>query len=196
MIPPEDQRDRPDLTLVLRGLGQGDASARATLLPYVYDELRAIAAAYLRTQRASHTLSPTALVSEAYLKLFGGADVDLSDRKHFFALAARAMRQLLVDHARARGRDKRGGGGRAVTLDEVVVGVDRAAADWLDLDLALAELAELDGRQAQIVELRTFGGYEMADIAEALGVSKSTVEREWRSARAWLGVRLDVQGRS
>lgn len=195
MTPGSDEQGRRDLTVFLRNMSRGDEGAQATLLPYVYDELRVIAEACLRTQRANHTLSPTALVNEAYLKLFGGKELDVSDRKHFFRLAAKAMRQLLVDHARARARSKRGGGERAVTLDEAVLPAEHVDFDWLDLDLALSELGELDERQAQVVEMRYFGGFEMADIADALEVSKSTVEREWRSARAWLGMRLEVGGR-
>lgn len=180
-----------ELTAFLDALRDGGApEAEEALMPHLYAELRRIAEACMRDQRPNHTLQPTALVSEAYLKLFQRSEADWNDRKHFFALAARAMRQLLVDHARSRGRVKRGGGAEAVTLDVAVAAAGGIDHDVLDLDEALCELAELDEQQARVVELRTFAGLEMAQIAEVLGVSLSTVEREWRASRAWLGVRL------
>jgi len=185
----EPERVPPgDLTLFLRDLSQGDERAATELMPYVYSELKAIAQACLGTPEAGRTLQPTALVNEAFLKLFGGHPRDLEDRKHFFRLAAKVMRQLVVDHARARGRRQRSD--HEVTLDEAFAAGMQIDCDLLDLDSALTELTSLDGRQARVVELRYFAGLEMADVAEALEISKSTAEREWRSARAWLGVRL------
>lgn len=160
-------------------------------MPYLYGELRAIAEGCLKSQRPDHTLQPTALVHEAYLKLFDATELAPNDRKHFFRLAARAMRQLLIDHARARGRDKRAGDRGEVTLDEAIGAAAGIDFDWLDLDEALTDLAALDERQARVVELRYFGGLEVDDVAQVLDVSRSTVERDWRAARAWLGVRLD-----
>ena len=183
--------DRTDLTSFLNGLARGQSDAATTLMPRVLGELRAIADAYLRRQSASHTLQPTALVHEAFLRLFDPDLVGFSDRKHFFALAAKSMRQVLVDHARAAQRDKRGGGRLRVTLDERLADPATPPPELLDLDHVLQELSELDERQGRIVELRFFGGLDVQEIAEVLTLSKSTVEREWRSARAWLGVRLE-----
>lgn len=185
--PPKD--DRPDLTGFLRGLGHGDDTSAASLMPFVYGELKAIALGYLRGG-VGGTMHPTALVHEAFLKLFDREQLDVADRKHFFRLAAKAMRQLIVDHARHRGRQKRGGGGRDVTLDEALAAATAVEFAWLDLDMALTELTGLDERQAQIVELHYYAGLEVAEVADVLGVSKSTVERDLRAARAWLGLRL------
>jgi RNA polymerase sigma factor (TIGR02999 family) len=183
----------PELTLFLRRLAGGDERQAATLMPHVYGELRAIAEGYLRGGHASHTLQPTAMVNEAYLRLFDRERLQINDRQHFFRLAARAMRQLLVDHARKRRSEKRGGGRRDVTLDEAVAAASGLDVDWIDLDQALGELALCDARQAQVVELRYFAGLEVADAAKVLGISVSTVEQDWRSARAWLGARLREQ---
>jgi len=186
-----DEPSAAELTVFLDALRDGDApEAEAALMPHLYAELRVIATACMRGQRPDHTLQPTALVSEAYLKLFQRTDAQWNDRKHFFALAAKAMRQLLVDHARGRSRAKRGGDRQQVTLDAAIAEAGAIDHDLLDLDAALSELAELDEQQARVVELRYFGGLEMAQIADVLGVSLSTVEREWRASRAWLGVRM------
>ena len=189
----DDRPERPDaaeLTLFLRDLADGHAEGEAELLPHVLRELDVIARACLRG-RGQSTLQPTALVNEAYLKLFGGGGVlDVRDRSHFFATAAKAIRQVLVDHARARKRLKRGGDRQQVTLvADLTPNPGRAdeGLDVLDLDDALARLAARDAEQARIVELRFFGGLEVAEVAELLGTSKSTVERSWRAARAWLG---------
>ena len=182
----------PDLTLALRELGAGRREAGEILLPAIVAELRAVAQAYLGARSASHTLQPTALVNEAFLKLFGSqALAGVHDRSHFFALAARAMRQILTDHARARRAAKRGGGEEpeVTIVDTLGLGV-ASAEDLLDVDLALTELARVDERQARLVELRYFAGLEVEEVAEVMGVSVSTVEREWRAARAWLGRRL------
>jgi RNA polymerase sigma factor (TIGR02999 family) len=181
----------PELTRYLEALRAGEAGrVEGTLMPLVYDELRTIASACMRGQRVDHTLQPTALVNEAFLKLFKTPEAGWNDRKHFYAVAARAMRQLLVDHARARRGDKRGGGRDRLPLDVAIAQAASIDVDLIDLDAALTELSEMDRQQAQVVELRYFAGLEMAEIADALGVSKSTVEREWRFARAWLGARM------
>lgn len=179
------------MTLLLGRLARGDEDAGQTLLPVVADELRSIAAGLLRRERPDHTLQPTALVNEAWIRLFHHeGDAEPRDRKHFFALAAKVMRQVLVDHARRRKRDKRGGGEPQQPLDEALTAVEVEGVDVLDLDAALVELATLDGRQARVVEMRFFGGLESQEVAEVLGVSLSTVERDWRAARAWLYQRL------
>ena len=179
----------PEVTRFLQDIGR-DGKAEAQLMPFVYEELKAIAKACLHHQRPGSTLQPTALVHEAFLKLYGHATLEVQDRKHFFRLAARAMRQLLIDSSRARRRLKRGGDRAEVTLDEAIGAAAGIDFDWLDLDEALVELADHDHRQARVVELRYFGGLEMAEVADNLDLSKSTAEREWRAARAWLGVRL------
>lgn len=180
-----------ELTLFLDALRDGDGEgAERALMPHVYRELRAIATACMRGQRPDHTLQPTALVSEAYLKLFRRTDAKWNDRKHFFALAAKAMRQLLVDHARARSAEKRGGHREDLSLDAAVSQAAGFDFDLIDLNDLLDEMAGFDAAQARVVELRYFGGLEMQQIADVLGTSLSTVEREWRAARAWLFVRL------
>jgi RNA polymerase sigma factor (TIGR02999 family) len=186
--------DRADLTSFLNRLARGQAEAAATLMPRVLSELHAIADAYLRRQPAGHTLQPTALVNEAFLRLFDADGVGFNDRKHFFALSARSMRQVLVDHARAAQRDKRGGGRLRVTLDERLADSATPPPELLDFEDVLQELGRLDERQARIVELRFFGGLDVPEVAEVMSLSKSTVEREWRAARAWLGVRLEGWG--
>jgi RNA polymerase sigma factor (TIGR02999 family) len=187
MRDPQDVAPAGEVTRLLRKWSSGDRDALETLLPLVYAELRRLAGAYLRNERAGHTLQPTALVHEAYLKLVGGAAVDWKDRAHFFGVAARAMRQVLVDHARARATGKRG-------LGQVFVGLDAAAGaaaparslDLLDLDRALSKLSGLDERQSRLVELRLFAGLTIEESAVVLGVSHATVSREWKHAEAWL----------
>jgi RNA polymerase sigma-70 factor (ECF subfamily) len=189
--PDQPLRDPAEMTLLLGRLVRGEDSAGQTLLPVVAEELRAIAGGLLRRERADHTLQPTALVNEAWMRLFQGDDGAAPEgRRHFFALAAKVMRQVLVDHARRRGREKRGGGDAALPLDEALVALEVEGLDLLDLNAALEELAALDERQARVVELRFFGGLEAEEAAEVLGVSLSTVERDWRVARAWLYQRL------
>ncbi|NOT30832.1 MAG: sigma-70 family RNA polymerase sigma factor [Planctomycetes bacterium] len=194
MEPRPKDPDQHELTRFLNDLARGKAAAAETLMPFVYAELRGIAESHLRGQAPRHTLQPTALVHEAFLKLFDPDRVGWNDRKHFFALAAKAMRQVLVDHARRARRLKRGDGRLCVALDEHVAGPAGTATDLVDLNLALDELGALDERQGRIVELRYFGGLEVQEVAEVLAVSTSTVEREWRTARAWLGVRLEALG--
>ncbi len=185
-----------EVTKLLHDWSAGDREALDRLLPLVYDELRRRAGAVLRSERAGHTLQPTALVHEAYLKLVGRSSVDWKDRAHFFGVAARAMRQVLVDHARARNAEKRGSG-------QILVGLEGASAvaaatapkslDLLDLDRALSKLASLDARQSRLVELRLFAGLTIDESAEVLQISHATVSREWKHAEAWL--QREIAGR-
>ncbi|MGI9515437.1 MAG: sigma-70 family RNA polymerase sigma factor [Pirellulaceae bacterium] len=161
----------------------------------VYDELRRLAASYLNYERPGHTLRPTGLVHEAYLKL-AGQNAEIAGRTHFFALAAQAMRRILVDHARTRNRVKRGGGLNRISFDDALVVNLENEGDLLAVDEALSRLAELDPRQAQIVEMRFFGGMTVEEVAEALGLSRRTVEREWTMARAWLRQQLSEDDQS
>lgn len=178
------------VTALLRAPDSADADLTDRLLPLVYDELHAMAHRHLARERRGHTLSTTALVHEAYLKLVDQTQVGRRGRTYFFGAAARAMRQILVDYARRRNRQKRGGGQAPVTLKEALVAVDDFAADLLDLDEALERLAVLSPRQARVVECRFFGGLNMEETAEVLGVSASTVKNDWAVARAWLYRRL------
>ena len=168
----------------------GDADWMAT----VYDELRAMAAGMLRYERPDHTLQPTALVNEAYLKLCRGRDAEWNDRAHFCAVAARAMRQILVDHARTRGRQKRGGGWLRVTLSDTPVVNPNEDVDILALDEAMHELEALDERKARVVELRFFGGLTNAEVADVIEMAPKTAEADWYMARAWLRKRLSEAG--
>lgn len=170
----------------------GERAALDSLLPLVYEELRRLADAHLRREHvAPLTLQPTALVNEAYLKLAAGAQVDWQDRSHFFAVAARQMRQILVDHARHRRADKRDGGER-VTLSSLDAHDPRHMVDLLALDQALDALEVLDERKARVVELHVFAGLDFAEIGEVLGLSRATLDRDFRAARAWLYRALDA----
>jgi RNA polymerase sigma factor (TIGR02999 family) len=184
---PEIPAPAGEVTRLLREWSAGDRNALERLLPLVYDELRRCAGAYLRRERAGHTLQPTALVHEAYLKLVGGETVAWKDRAHFFGVAARAMRQVLVDHARARNTAKRGEGQVLVALEAASgAATPPRNLDLLDLDRALSKLAGLDERQSRLVELRLFAGLTIEESAEVLRVSHATVSREWKHAEAWL----------
>jgi RNA polymerase sigma factor (TIGR02999 family) len=178
------------VTGLLQAWSAGNPHAQEELLPLVYDELRRRAAGHLRRDRKGHTLQPTALVHEAYLRLVGQRDVDWKSRTHFYALASRMMRRILVDHARARAAGKRPDAGMRVTLDGDLASVDPRGCDLLMLDQALSELAQLDQRQEHIVELCYFGGLTEVEVAAALSVSRSTVARELRSGKAWLYRRM------
>ena len=178
--------DADAITRLLHRLSAGEMSAESELLPLVYEELRVLAAQHLRRERGGHTLSPTALVHEAWLRLSGDATFAPQDRRHFFAIAARRMRQALVDHARHRDAAKRGGPSReAVTLSALGADDDRSF-DAPALDQALTRLEALDARKARVVELRYFAGLEMADIADLLEVSRATAQRDWEVARTFL----------
>jgi RNA polymerase sigma factor (TIGR02999 family) len=184
---PQDPAPAGEVTRLLRKWSAGDKDALEKLLPLVYDELRRRAGAYLRAERAGHTLQPTALVHEAYLKLVGGDAIEWKDRAHFFGVAARAMRQVLVDHARARNAAKRGEGQVLVALDAAGDAPTQPRnLDLLDLDRALVKLAGLDERQSRLVELRLFAGLTIEESAEVLQISHATVSREWKHAEAWL----------
>lgn len=155
-------------------------------MPIVYDELRRLASHYLRQERRDHTLQSTALVNEAYLRLAGQNPPEWQNRAHFFGIAARVMRQILVEYARGRGAAKRGGGAAKITLDSSIALPQQINVDVVALDKALSELSQLDEQQSRIVELRFFGGLTIEDTSEVLGVSPATVKREWVTARAWL----------
>ncbi len=174
------------VTRLLEDLQRGDPLAAEQLWRAVYDEFRRLAAGYLDRERKNHTLQPTALVHEAYLKLVDQDRADWSGRTHFYAVGAQAMRRILVDHARKHQAAKRGGGRPRITLDEGLVAESRRDEDLLALEDALVRLNELDPQQAKIVELRFFGGLTVAEVAEVLGMSKRSVEREWTMVRAWL----------
>jgi RNA polymerase sigma-70 factor, ECF subfamily len=176
-----------DVTALLRAWGNGDREAGERLMPLIYRELRRQAARYLRRERKDHTLPATALVHEAYLRLVG-EPAPWANRAHFFGVAARVMRQVLVDHARRRGAAKRGAGLTRVAFEDVEAAAParEREVDVVVLDRALEELAALDSGKARVVELRFFGGLSLEETAETLGVSASTVTREWRMARAWL----------
>jgi len=175
---------------LLRAWSKGDAKAREKLMPLVYEELRRRAAAYLRRERTDHTLQPTALVNEAYLRLIGQERVVWQNRAHFYGVAAQMMRRILVDHARGHGRGKRFGAAVRVVLDEHVSTTEPRDCELMLLDQALDELASIDPQQAQIVELRYFGGLTEGEVASVLAVSRSTVTREWLIAKGWLYRRI------
>ena len=181
------------VTVLLRAWSRGDVSARDRLIPLVYDELRKQAAQHLRKERTGHTLQPTALVHETYLRLIQQRDTKWESRAQFFALASQMMRRILVDHARARRAAKRPERAMQVTLVDDVVGTHPRELDLLALDETLKELATFDARQARMVELRFFGGLTHEEVAAVLDVSLTTVQREWRLAKAWLYQRLSGQ---
>jgi RNA polymerase sigma factor (TIGR02999 family) len=178
--------DQLDTTQTLLAARRGDEAAANRLLPLVYDELHALAQRLLRREPADLTLQPTALVHEAYLKLINQTRVEWQDRTHFFAIAAQAMRRILVDAARGRQATKRGEGWQKITLDDAVAVFPQRDVELLALDDALCGLSDLDQRQAQVVQMRFFGGLTTAEAAEVLRVSTRTVEDDWRLARAWL----------
>ncbi len=176
----------PDVTQLLRNWQGGDQAARDQLLGIVYDELRRQAARYLRRERPDHTLQPTALVHEAYLQLIDQSRVSWENRAHFFGAAARLMRRVLVDHARAHQAEKRGSGEEKLALDEAIAVPENKDLNILALNDALEELARLDEQQSRIVELRYFGGLSIEETATITGVSPATVKREWAMAKVWL----------
>jgi RNA polymerase sigma-70 factor, ECF subfamily len=182
-----------EVTRLLIEWSHGEQSALDQLMPLVYRELRRMADRYMRAQSPSHTLQTTALIHEAYLRLAGDSPTRWKNRAHFFGVAAKAMRRILVDHARARQALKRGGHEhRSITLDEAVVISDSRVAETVALDDALTELAKLNPRQSQVVELRYFGGLDIGETAEALSISPETVMRDWRAAKAWLYSQLSA----
>jgi RNA polymerase sigma factor (TIGR02999 family) len=182
------------VTQLLEDARHGDPQALDRLLPLVYAELHRIAESHMRSERPDHTLQPTALVNEAFLRLVGGTPAAYNDRTHFLSAASRAMRRVLVDHGRMRQAAKRGG--LNVTLDEALVGAQPKSLDMLALDDALTRLAAADPRSAQVVEMRFFGGLGIPEIADALGTSPATVKRDWQFAKGWLARELRADFRS
>jgi RNA polymerase sigma factor (TIGR02999 family) len=173
-------------TELLVAWGRGEQRAFDELVPLVQDELRRIAKRYMARERPDHTLQATALVNEAYLRLIDLKQIRWQDRAHFFAMSARVMRRILVEVARARRQEKRGGGAKKVTLDEALVVSSESGQDLVALDEALTELAKVHPRKSEVVELRYFGGLSLEETAEALSVSIDTVKRDWRFAKLWL----------
>lgn len=182
-----------DVTDLLLAWGEGEMPAFDRLIPLVHAELRRTARRYMQRERPGHTLQASALVNEAYLRLVRLNRMRWQNRAHFFGIAAQLMRQILVDYARTRGYQKRGGGRRRISIDDVP-GVSGRALDLLDLDEALTVLGALDRRKGQVVEMRFFGGLTVAETAEALHVSPETVMRDWKFSKVWLAQRLDAGG--
>ncbi len=181
------QTSAQDLTQMLIQLSEGRAQVVDDILPLIYDELRRLAGNYLRRERSDHTLQPTALVHEAYLKLIDQTQVKWQNRAHFFGIAANIMRRILVDYARQHRADKRGGAAEKLPLEEEILIVSEGkSAELLALDEAMENLAKIDEQKSKIVELRYFGGLSVEETAEVLGVSEVTVKRHWRMAKAWL----------
>jgi RNA polymerase sigma factor (TIGR02999 family) len=174
------------ITALIAGLQDGEPEAWDRLLPHVYDELRRIAHAQLRRQRRGHTLNTTALVHEAYFKLVDQTRVPYAERAHFFGIAARAMRQVLIDHARRHATTKRGGGWQRISLDDAQISIEERADMLVALDEALTRLSVLNERLGRVVECRFFGGMTEEETAAALGVTDRTVRRDWTKARLWL----------
>lgn len=180
----------PSVTEILNQLGRGEPAAMRALLPKVYDELRRLAAVHIGEERSGHTLQPTALVHEAFIRLADGPAAPMAGRIHFFRLASKVMRQVLVDHARGRAAAKREGGWQRITLDGGLCAQDRPLINLIDLEDALTKLEGMDERMARLVELRFFGGLAEEEAAEALGISRTQAARDWRTARAWLASEL------
>ncbi|HEU4389593.1 MAG TPA: sigma-70 family RNA polymerase sigma factor [Blastocatellia bacterium] len=179
-----------NVTQMLKDWRSGDDAAFERLIPVVYDELRRQAATYLRRERPGHTLQATALIHEAYLRLINQENIDWQNRAHFYAIAARLMRQILVDHARKRKAGKRGGSDIKVSLEDAMVVSPGRSVDLVALDEALTGLAALDPQQSRVVELRYFSGLSVEETAEVLGISTRTVKRDWNVAKAWLRERI------
>jgi len=175
-----------DVTALLRRWSGGDGTAADELTPLVYAELRRLAHQYLRRERAGHSLRSTDLVHEAYLRLIDQKEARWQDRAHFFAVSSRIMRRILVDYARSRLREKRGGGATMLVLNEAIDLPERRSFELIALDDALESLAKLDPQQSRVVELRFFAGLSVEETAAALGISRATVNRDWVTARAWL----------
>jgi RNA polymerase sigma factor (TIGR02999 family) len=180
------------VTRLLVDWRDGDRDAFDRLVPLVYQELRQIARAHLRGERPNHTLQTTDVVNEVYLRLVDLHQVTLQDRRHFFAMSARLMRRILIDHARRKRAARRGGGATMITLDGLVAAAERSVLDVIAVDQALDELSAVDERQCRLVELRVFAGLTIGESADALGVSTATAERDWAMARAWLYQRLST----
>jgi len=182
---------RNETTQILRAIAGGDRSSVDRLLPIVYDQLRALAGHYFRGEAHDHTLQPTALVHEAFVRMVNGPGVAWNDRARFFALAATAMRRILADHARKRRAAKRGGDWQRIDLDAAVTPPTQRPIDIIALDDALTKLQEMDARKHSVVEMRFFAGMTVEEVARVLDVSITTVESDWRAARAWLRAQLE-----
>ncbi|HEY4050197.1 MAG TPA: sigma-70 family RNA polymerase sigma factor [Acidobacteriaceae bacterium] len=182
----KENRDSADITTLLQQVRVGNAAAESDLIPLIYNELRAIARNQMGRERPDHTLQATVLVHEAFLQLVGNSQIDWQNRAHFFALASRVMRRILVDHARAARAQKRPGAREKVELESALAFAEGQYAEFLALDEALDRLSEWDPRQSRVVEMRFFGGLSFEEIAEVLGISERTAKRDWRMARAWL----------
>jgi RNA polymerase sigma factor (TIGR02999 family) len=185
-----------DVTTLLARWSSGDVVALEQLTPIVYDELRRIARRHLARERRDHTLQSTALVHEAYMRLVQQPDKQWANRSHFFAVASRVIRGILVDYARAKLTVKRGAGAAQISLSDAVIGQDPGEVDLLDLDNALNALQKLDPQQSQIVEMRFFGGLSIEETAEVLKISPSTVKRDWIMAKTWIRRQMGIQGGS
>ena len=183
-----------NVTQLLRAAASGERRDLDALMAAIYDDLKRLAVSHMRAESRDHTLQPTALAHEAYIKLIDQRVTDWRDRVHFFAIASRVIRRILVDHARERLAQKRGGGRERVALEHAEPEAPERGVDLIALDEALAELAQLDERQAKIVELRFFGGLTLEEIAELLSVGRRTVDRDWQGAKAWLFCRLGGEG--
>jgi RNA polymerase sigma-70 factor (ECF subfamily) len=183
-------RSSNQITELLENWSRGDPKAREALMPLVYDELRRLASSYLRQERSDHTLQPTALVHEAYLRLVDQKNVHWKDKGHFFAITAQLMRRILVDHARSHLAEKRGSGAAKVPLEDAVVMSKERPDELLTLDESLTRLGRMDPQQARIVELRIFAGLSVEDTAALLGISPATVKRDWSMAKAWLSLEI------
>ena len=186
--------DQHDVTAKLSELSAGRREAWDELMPIVYGELKRMAHRHLRGERPGHTLNTTALVHEAYLKLVNIDQLEWRDRAHFFAVASRAMRRILIDHARTRSREKRGAGWTKVPLDDAFKVAEERAEDLIALDDALTRLESVNERQCRVVEYRFFGGMSIQETAEALGISAASVKRDWMVTRAWLNQELGLLG--
>jgi RNA polymerase sigma-70 factor (ECF subfamily) len=191
---PDSSPTPQDVTSLLRAWSLGDEQALQQLIPVVYEELRRVASRQMAGERASHTLQTTALIHEVYVRLVDVPGASVRNRAHFFAMCARLMRNVLVDFARSRGYQKRGGGAAHVALDEALLVSPAPDPDLVELDEALERLAAVDRRKSQVVELRFFGGLSVEDTAEALDVSPETVMRDWKLAKAWLLREMDPKG--
>ena len=190
---PDRDREIEATTRLLRRLKDGDGEAEQELLPRVYDELHRIAAGFMHQRSSDHTLQPTALVHEAYLRMTGGEEQNFADRRHFIAVAAKAMRSVLVDHARKKGARKRDPGGERSSLDGIAEAFEQTTPDLVALDSALNKFSKIDPNAARVVELRFFGGLEHAEVAQLTDASERSVQRQWRVARLWLQRELSTQ---
>ncbi|MGE3466196.1 MAG: sigma-70 family RNA polymerase sigma factor [Pyrinomonadaceae bacterium] len=186
-----DKAARSEITEILNAWNGGDANAKDRLLPFVYDELKRRARFFMSRERAGHTLQPTALVHEAFLSLSKASGVDWQDRGHFYGIASRMMRQILIEHARKHAAEKRGGGQIHLSVDDVHLPIEQRSRSMVALDEALEKLSLIDESQAAVVEMRFFGGLSNSEIADALKVSERTVIRLWQAAKFWLYRELD-----